>query len=88
VLFTMEDFNRQYIKQHFAQLTPEEQREALQAISPEKRKEVLQALLPGERKEVLQALLPGSKRKYSRRYRRRNAWPVCPQRRSGSISTD
>jgi Mg/Co/Ni transporter MgtE len=49
VSFTMEDFNRQYIKQHFAQLTPEEQREALQAISPEKRKEVLQALPPEER---------------------------------------
>src|SRR6202043_2145602 len=42
VSFTMEDFNRQYIKEHFAQLTPEEQREALQALPPEKRKEVLQ----------------------------------------------
>ena len=44
VSFTMEDFNRQYIKEHFAQLTPEEQREALQALPPQKRKEVLQAL--------------------------------------------
>jgi hypothetical protein len=33
----MEDFNRQYIKEHFAQLTPEEQREALQALPPEER---------------------------------------------------
>ena len=58
VSFTMEDFNRQYIKEHFAQLTPEEQREALQALPAEKRKEVLQALPPEERKEVLQALPP------------------------------
>jgi hypothetical protein len=58
VSFTMEDFNRQYIKEHFAQLTPEEQREALHALPPEKRKEVLQALPPEERKEVLQALPP------------------------------
>jgi hypothetical protein len=76
VSFTMEDFNRQYIKEHFAQLTPEEQREALQALPPEKRKKVLQALPPGERKEVLQALPPEERR------------PVCPQSRSGSISTD
>ena len=27
--YTMEDFKRDYIKEHFAQLTPEEQREAL-----------------------------------------------------------
>ena len=35
--FTMEDFNRQYVKEHFARLTPEEQREALQALPPEER---------------------------------------------------
>src|SRR5436190_9228051 len=28
--FTMEDFKRQYIKEHFAQLTPQEQREVLE----------------------------------------------------------
>ncbi len=47
--FTMEDFNRQYIKEHFAQLTPEERKEALQALPPDERKEVLQALPPEER---------------------------------------
>src|SRR6516225_762670 len=31
VSFTMEDFNRQYIKEHFARLTPQERREALQS---------------------------------------------------------
>jgi hypothetical protein len=33
--FTMEDFKRQYVKEHFARLTPEERREALQALPPE-----------------------------------------------------
>jgi hypothetical protein len=47
--YTMEDFNRQYIKEHFAQLTPKEQREALERLSPEHRREVLQALPPEER---------------------------------------
>jgi hypothetical protein len=47
--FTMEDFNRQYIKEHFARLTPEEQQEALRALTPEKQQEVLQAL-PLERR--------------------------------------
>lgn len=37
VSFTMEDFNRQYIKEHFPQLTPEEQEEVLQALPPERR---------------------------------------------------
>ena len=36
MVYTMEDFNRQYAKEHFAQLTPDEQREALQALPPEK----------------------------------------------------
>lgn len=47
--FTMEDFKRQYIKEHFSQLTPEEQREALERLSPEHRREVLQSLPPEER---------------------------------------
>jgi hypothetical protein len=47
--FTMEDFNRQYAKEHFARLTPQEQREALERLSPEQRREVLEALPPEER---------------------------------------
>jgi hypothetical protein len=35
--FTMEDFNRQYIKEHFLRLTPEEQAEVLQSLPPEQR---------------------------------------------------
>jgi Mg/Co/Ni transporter MgtE len=53
VSFTMEDFNRQYIKEHFAQLTPAEQREALERLSPEHRREVLRSLPPEERLEGL-----------------------------------
>src|SRR5262249_58693086 len=56
--FTMEDFNRQYTKEHFAQLTPQEQVEALERLSPEHRREVLQALPPAERREVPRSLPP------------------------------
>jgi hypothetical protein len=37
VSFTMEDFNRQYIKEHFAQLTPKEREEVLKTLPPEER---------------------------------------------------
>jgi hypothetical protein len=33
----MEDCQRRYVKEHFAQLTPEEQQEVLRALPPEKR---------------------------------------------------
>jgi Mg/Co/Ni transporter MgtE len=56
VAFTMEDFNRQYIKEHFPRLTPEEQREALARLSPEHRREVLRSLPAEERREVLRSL--------------------------------
>jgi hypothetical protein len=59
--YTMEDFRRQFVKEHFAQLTPEEQREALEHLSPEHRREVLQAL-PAE--ELLAALSPDQIRQY------------------------
>jgi Mg/Co/Ni transporter MgtE len=59
--FTMEDFNRQYIKEHFARLTPKERKEVLQALPPEERKEVLQALPPEER---LAGLSPEQIRQY------------------------
>jgi hypothetical protein len=48
----MEDFERDYIKEHFAQLTPAEQREALERLAPEHRRELLQALPPEERLRV------------------------------------
>jgi hypothetical protein len=42
----MEDFRRDYVKEHFPQLTPEEQREVLQSLPPEER---LAGLSPEER---------------------------------------
>jgi hypothetical protein len=56
--FTWEDFERQYTIEHFAQLTPQEQRKALERLSPEHRREVLRSLLPKERREILQSLPP------------------------------
>jgi hypothetical protein len=62
--YTMEDFKRDYVKKHFAQLTPEEQREALQALPPEKQQEVLQALPP---ERLLGVLSPEQIRQYLER---------------------
>ena len=47
--YTMEDFQRDYTKEHFPKLTPEEQREALERLPPEQRREVLQSLPLEER---------------------------------------
>jgi hypothetical protein len=58
VSFTMEDFQRQYAKEHFPQLTPEEQREALERLSPDDRRKVLQSLPPQDRRAILQSLPP------------------------------
>jgi hypothetical protein len=52
--YTMEDFQRQYAKEHFAQLTPEERREALELLPPEERRQVLLAAVPLE--ELLSVL--------------------------------
>jgi hypothetical protein len=56
--FTMEDFNRQYIKEHFARLTPEERREVLKSLPAEEQREVLQSLPAEKQEEILQALPP------------------------------
>jgi len=53
--YTMEDFQRQYAKEHFAKLTPEDQREALEALPPEKRRKILDSLPPEERLAGLSA---------------------------------
>jgi hypothetical protein len=47
--YTWEDFERDFIKKHFDKLTPQEQREALEALSPERRQEFLETLSPAER---------------------------------------
>lgn len=42
--YTMEDFNHQFTKEHFAQLTPAEQREALARLSPEQQQQIREYL--------------------------------------------
>jgi hypothetical protein len=55
VSFTMEDFNRQYVKQHFRKLTPAERREALESLAPDERREVLRSLPVAELLTLLSA---------------------------------
>jgi hypothetical protein len=77
--YTMEDFQRQYAKEHFARLTPEEQREALERLSPQQRREVLEALPPEER---LAGLSPEQIRQYLDRLNApRAATPRKPRRK-------
>ena len=56
--YTMEDFQRQYAKDHFSRLTPQEQREALERLSPQQRRELLQSLPREDQENVLQSLPP------------------------------
>jgi len=53
--FTMEDFDRQFAREHFRRLSPEQQQEALRTLTPEVRQELLQALPPEERLAGLSA---------------------------------
>jgi hypothetical protein len=65
--FTMEDFNRQYIKEHFAQLTPEEREQVLRSLPPEER---LAGLSPEQIRKYLDRLTagrPGAGRKARRK---------------------
>ena len=48
--YTLEDFKHDYIKEHFKDLTPEEQREIIRSLPP---KERLKGLPPKERLEDL-----------------------------------
>ena len=51
--YTMEDFQRDYAKEHFKDLTPEEQQELIQIMSPEQR---LAGLSPQEIEQALEKL--------------------------------
>ncbi len=59
--FTMEDFRRQYAKEHFADLTAKDRWELLQSLPPEERHKFLQSLPPEER---LAGLSPEQIRQY------------------------
>jgi hypothetical protein len=56
VSYTMEDFRRDYAKEHFPRLTPQEQREVLQRLPAERRREILESLPPEERRVILESL--------------------------------
>jgi hypothetical protein len=56
VTYTMEDFNRQYVKEHFAKLTPEERREALELLPPDERQQLLTVLSPEQIRRHLEHL--------------------------------
>jgi hypothetical protein len=58
--FTMEDFRREIIKEHFPELTPEERREVLQSLPPEER---LAGLSAEQIRQYLDQLTAGRPRK-------------------------
>jgi hypothetical protein len=62
--YTMEDFTRQFVKDHFAQLTAEERRELLESLPPEEQEKMLQALPPAQQEKMLQALPPAQQEKW------------------------
>jgi hypothetical protein len=47
--YTMDDFRRDYVKEHFKDLTAEERQEALRGLTAEERQEALRGLPPEER---------------------------------------
>ncbi|HTU91197.1 MAG TPA: hypothetical protein VMF69_14050 [Gemmataceae bacterium] len=56
--YTMADFRRDYTKEHFPELTLEEQADALQLLSPERQVALLRALPPERQAALLQSLPP------------------------------
>lgn len=47
--YTMEDFQRQFVKEHFPKLTPEERRDVLESLPAEVRRQVIEDLLAIQR---------------------------------------
>jgi hypothetical protein len=53
--YTMEDFRRDFVKEHFSELTPEEQEHVFKSLPPGKREDVIKSLTPEERLAGLSA---------------------------------
>jgi hypothetical protein len=66
--YTMEDFKRDYIKEHFAQLTPEERREVLRSLPQE---DLLGALSAEQIREYLHGLTQGRSQQRRRSQRKK-----------------
>lgn len=60
--YTIQDYRRDFVKEHFPKLTPEERREVLQSLPSQERREVLESLSPEERRQVLESLSPEERR--------------------------
>src|SRR5439155_16421329 len=65
--YTMADFKRDYVKEHFAKLTPEERREVLQSLPPEEILAGLSAEQIRQHLDQLTAARPGKPRKPRRK---------------------
>jgi hypothetical protein len=65
--YTMEDFKRDYIKEHFPNLPPEERREILQSLPPEERLAGLSAKQIRKYLDLLTAGRPSPPRKPRRK---------------------
>jgi hypothetical protein len=84
--YTMEDFQRQFVKEHFAKLTPEEREDVIKSLPPEERlvglsaEERLAGLSPEKR---LAGLSPEQIRQYlDRLSAARPAAPRKPRRKT------
>jgi hypothetical protein len=67
VSYTMQDFRRDFVKEHFPELTPEEREEVLQSLPPEERLAGLSAEQIRQYLDQLTARRPAAKRKPRRR---------------------
>jgi len=61
--YTVEDFERDYLKKHFARLRPEERQEILRSLSPQEQCEALERLPPERLQEVLELLAVQERRR-------------------------
>ncbi len=78
--YTMEEFQRQFVKDHFPRLTPEEQEDVINSLPPEMRKVVVKSLPPEER---LAGLTEAQIRQYLNRFSaERPAAPRKPRRKT------
>jgi hypothetical protein len=57
--YTMADFRRDYVLEHFKDLTSEERRQAFEALPAEERQKVIEGLTAEEIEQVLQKLKAG-----------------------------
>ncbi len=56
--YTMEEFQRQFVKEHFPRLTPEDREDIINSLPPEQWKDVIKSLPPEKRKDVIRSLPP------------------------------